>query len=391
MGTGGGGLRGEISNRRLAATPIHPSGCGETGFVASVRALDDAGIAGVGDALTRTPSRSKQLLADFRLGTLKEAAGPKVAGFLGGYLRRVNFPAPRCLTSTLHLSAAARKTLVCYPSRVLQMQGKVTEHLRRADYSILHVEASPIANAASPGQFVMAAPHVGDSLPTPLLKRALAIYQVSSPADGPAEMTLLLKVVGEGTRRLSLVRPGEELDLVGPLGVGFDLARAAGRINLIVAGGTGIASVYLLAERLVRSGEEVRLIYGGRTREDLVGLDDFHRLQVEVIPATEDGSLGHPGLVTGALGACLSELPARLVNLYACGPNRMMQVVTELALPLGIPCQVSVEMKMACGFGVCLGCTVKTRTGYRLACTHGPVFDAEGFVWEPSPSAEVIR
>jgi dihydroorotate dehydrogenase electron transfer subunit len=123
----------------------------------------------------------------------------------------------------------------------------------------------------------------------------------------------------------------------------------------------------------------------------MVGLEDFRQLEIPVIPTTEDGTLGRRGLVTAALGDCLAELPAALANLYTCGPNPMMQAVSAMAKERGIPCQISVEMKMACGFGVCLGCTVKTRGSYRLACTHGPVFDADDFVWETVMSGEAVR
>ncbi len=272
-----------------------------------------------------------------------------------------------------------------------QLQGVVIENRRRADYSTLVVEALPIAEAARPGQFVMAAVHCEAAVPSPLLKRALAVYATPESAGVRSQLLLLLKVVGEGTRRLASVNPGDSLDLVGPLGQGFDLERASGRINLVVAGGTGIASVRLLVEDLLRRGEDVRLVYGGRSQGDLMGIEDFESLGLPVTASTEDGSRGVHGLVTDALASLLDALPASRVNVYTCGPNRMMQAVSELVLPLGIPCQISVEMKMACGFGVCLGCTVKTRDGYRLACTHGPVFDAEGFVWERTAALEAVR
>lgn len=301
---------------------------------------------------------------------------------------RVEGPLPRQVTRETRNGSVSASVPICYPSGVWQLEGAVLEQRSWSIYSILTVEAPAIAETALPGQFVMAAPHSGSTVPAPLLKRALAVYGVIHRAGEPSAITLLLKVVGEGTKRLALVRRGETIDLVGPLGVGFDLQRAAGKLNLIVAGGTGIASVRLLAERLLHCGEEVRLLYGGRSRQDLVGLDDFSKLQMEVIPVTEDGSLGVRGLVTDGLRTALQRLPAGLVNVYTCGPNRMMQAVSEMALAAGIPCQISVEMKMACGFGVCLGCTVKTRESYRLACTHGPVFDAHGFVWEPIPQVE---
>lgn len=245
---------------------------------------------------------------------------------------------------------------------------------------VLTVRTPEVAASVRPGQFVMAAVSGQGDTPSPLLKRALAVFTV--PDREATRITLLIKVVGEGTRRLSAVRPGDTLDLVGPLGEGFDLERGRGRINLIVVGGTGIASAFLLARELARAGEEVRLLYGGRTADDLAGLSPFEQMDIPIVTTTEDGTAGRAGLVTDALRECLERYPVRHLNLYTCGPNRMMQVVSEMAAPLGIPCQISVEIKMACGFGVCLGCTVKTTGSYRLACTHGPVFDASEFVWE---------
>jgi dihydroorotate dehydrogenase electron transfer subunit len=250
-------------------------------------------------------------------------------------------------------------------------------------YFILTLHAPEIARRTEPGQFVMAAPADGATVPSPLLKRALAVYSIPDARQERSQITLLLKVVGEGTRRITLARPGDRLELIGPLGRGFDLGRAQGKINLIVVGGTGVASALLLAENLVRAGEEVHLVYGGRTSDDLVGTADFQRLGIPAATATEDGGSGLRGLVTECLEQYLRQFPSRVCNAYTCGPNAMMRAVTRITEDRGIPCQISVEVKMACGFGVCLGCTVKTTRSLKLACTHGPVFDASEFVWEP--------
>ncbi len=249
------------------------------------------------------------------------------------------------------------------------------------DNFMLELEAPALAPEVRPGQFVMASPCDGLSLPNPLLKRALAVYSVAD-GDAPSRIRLLLKVVGDGTRRLADAQPGSVLGLVGPLGNGFDLEAGKGRINLILAGGIGIASVFLLAEQLARSGEVVELLYGARTSRDLVGLSDFEKLGIPVLVTTEDGTRGLEGLITRGLEQCFERFPAEHLNLYTCGPNPMMQAVSRLAAEHRVPCQISVETKMACGFGVCLGCSVKTLDSYRLACTHGPVFRAETFVWE---------
>lgn len=275
---------------------------------------------------------------------------------------------------------------------MIQLTARVIDNQRLPrDYSILTIEAPEIARSALPGQFVMAAVADSGPIPSPLLKRAMAIYTLPDERGENSLLTLLLRVVGDGTRRLASLRPDETVEIVGPLGKGFDLDRAQGKLNLLIAGGTGIASVYLPARSLIRSGEEVELIYGGRTSDDLVGLSDFEALGIPISLTTEDGSRGQRGLVTGALEARLEQLPAHLVNLFTCGPNPMMQAVAGIARQHKIPCQISVEIKMACGFGVCLGCTVKTTSNYRLACTHGPVFDAADFIWEPAPQMEVTR
>ncbi len=257
------------------------------------------------------------------------------------------------------------------------------------DNFLLELEAPSMAPEIRPGQFVMAAPCDGLSLPNPLLKRALAVYSVAGKDGAPSRIRLLLKVVGDGTRRLANAHPGSILGLVGPLGNGFDLEAGKGRINLILAGGIGIASVLLLAEQLARAGEVVELLYGARSERDLVGISDFEKLDIPVLVTTEDGSRGEKGLITEGLKRCLERFPREHLNLYTCGPNPMMQAVSRLAVEHGIPCQISVETKMACGFGVCLGCSIKTLDSYRLACTHGPVFQAETFVWEgENPSSE---
>lgn len=246
---------------------------------------------------------------------------------------------------------------------------------------VLSVQAAQIASQVCPGQFVMAAEAFQDSLPSPLLKRALAVYSIGRD-EAASVITLLVKVIGEGTRRLAGLQSGDRLSLIGPLGNGFDLEAARGKTSYLVAGGIGIASVYLLAETLVSRGERVHLFYGGRSAEELVGLEDFEKLGIEIVLSTDDGSRGSPGFVTEVLACQLERHPERPCVIYTCGPNPMMKKVTRMAREHNLPCFLSVESKMACGFGVCLGCSVKTVSSYRLACTHGPVFEAGEFIWE---------
>lgn len=247
---------------------------------------------------------------------------------------------------------------------------------------LLAVRTPEIAETVRPGQFVMAAELTSQSLPYPLLKRALAVFSAVEEEGRKSVITLLLKTVGEGTLRLAALQPGDSVSLIGPLGNGFDLEPARGRINFLIAGGIGIASFYLLAQALQAAGEEVHLIYGARSAADLVMLEDFRRLDIPVFMTTDDGSQGLRGPITEGLRAYMPDHPSQRLFFYVCGPNRMMKAVTDLARRHGVPSQISVEAKMACGFGVCLGCTVKTVHSYRLACRHGPVFKGEEFVWE---------
>ena len=280
--------------------------------------------------------------------------------------------------------------MLCYPCpMIVDIEGKARscESLGRDNF-LLTVEASAIAAASRPGQFVMAAAAEPYSQPFPLLRRSLAVFSIEGSSR--EQVTLLLKIVGDGTRKLAGLKEGDPIRLAGPLGCGFDSEMARGKQALIVAGGIGIASVYLLAEQLVGQGTDVLLIYGGRTAADLVCLEYFEALPISLVLTTEDGSRGRAGRVTGALAEYLPSLSPERSVLYTCGPNPMMKAVSSQVVPLGVPCQVSVETKMACGFGVCLGCSVKVGDQYRLACTHGPVFEAAGFRWEEETESRTV-
>jgi dihydroorotate dehydrogenase electron transfer subunit len=216
-----------------------------------------------------------------------------------------------------------------------------------------------------PGQFAMLALNPHGVHRDPLLGRPMAVYRGDASA-----LEFRFKVVGRGTQILSELPAGAEVGIVGPLGNGFPDPVDG---TVLVGGGTGIASLYELASRAPRS---VRVLLGGRTRAEVMGLEDFEALGVDLEVATEDGSWGHKGLVTELLRL------ERGQPLIACGPTAMMRVTAELAAREGAHCLVSLESPMACGFGICLGCAVPTRTGYRYVCTDGPVFDAREVCWD---------
>ncbi len=235
----------------------------------------------------------------------------------------------------------------------------------------------------APGQFVMLSPGaVGEARRTdPLLPRPMAVFRERETPAGP-EIEVLYKRTGRGTQLLSEAVVGDRVAVVGPLGSGFAPGDAAERA-LLVAGGTGIASVYELA-RVERERRTVEVLLGARAADDLMALDDFEALGVEVFVATEDGSRGTHGLVTEVLEARLAAGPAATV--YSCGPTPMMERCAGIAEQHGARCIVSLENTMACGFGVCLGCAAPHRRGgYALVCREGPVFDAADVVWSGLP------
>jgi len=247
---------------------------------------------------------------------------------------------------------------------------------------LVSLRAPKVAQQALPGQFVMAAQVDDSSIPYPLLRRALAVYSTTQEDGEKSIINLLLKIVGDGTLRLASLEKDDTVNLIGPLGNSFNTVHNTSRKHFLVAGGIGIASFYLLAEQLRQKNQEVHLIYGGQTADDLVGLEDFQMLDIPVYVTTNDGSQGFKGLVTEGLEIYLQKVPYDNLTIYTCGPTPMMKAVSDLAAHHSIACQISVEAKMACGFGVCLGCSVKTTDTYRLACQHGPIFDASEFIWE---------
>ncbi len=236
----------------------------------------------------------------------------------------------------------------------------------------LTLRAPLIAAAAAPGQFVMAA--CGPFL-DPLLRRPFSIHRLPAPDT----LQLLFRIVGRGTEALAGLRPADPLSLLGPLGRGFPL-RTEGPACL-VGGGIGIAPLLFLAEnllpRLSGSGSLLVLL-GGRTAAEIEPLAGaFRDLGCPVEAATDDGSLGHHGLVTDLLPRHLPSVR----QVFACGPTAMMAAAAALCRQSGVACAVSLEARMACGLGACLGCTVRGRDRYLHVCKEGPVFPAEEVLW----------
>ena len=251
----------------------------------------------------------------------------------------------------------------------------------------MRVEGWP---GAWPGQFVMVGAGPEASVPRrdPLLPRPMAVYRdFGETATGEREVELLYRVVGRGTTLLSEAEEGDRVSIVGPLGEGFPVDGGEGPAFL-VGGGTGIASLFELARALAATGRETVVMLGARGEKDLIGRDDFAALAgdgVELVCATEDGSVGVEGFVTVPLRERLAKAGAS-ATVFAVGPTPMMRACADLAAEAGAGCLVSLENPMACGFGVCLGCAApRTEGGFSLVCKAGPVFEASEIAWEGLP------
>ncbi len=238
-----------------------------------------------------------------------------------------------------------------------------------AGYRYLIVSAPKQAAEMKPGQFV----HIRvPTLEKSALRRPFSVFNA-----GDGKVTVLYKTVGRGTEALSKVKVGEFVDIEGPLGKGFPLSCKG--TALLVGGGFGVAPLYFLARRLPKS----ILFVGGRTKDDLLALDKFAEIGVEARIATNDGSAGEKGFVTGPLDAAINELRTKgeEFELFTCGPDGLLKAVTERALELKVPGWISVDRHMICGMGACFACIQKTVRGNSRCCIEGPVFKAEELVW----------
>ncbi len=234
---------------------------------------------------------------------------------------------------------------------------------------LIWLESTDIEPAAQPGQFVMV--RCGDYL----LPRPLSIHRRTDKGD---KLALLFTVMGKGTYWLSQRKTGDNIDLFGPLGNGFSID-AASRNLLLVAGGIGIAPLHFVAQEAIKKGCSIKLLYGTPNRYRYP--EDLLPSQIELISVTEDGTVGRKGMVTDLLPDFVDWAD----QVFACGPLPMYRDIAckKQGLKLeGKPVQVSLEMRMGCGLGVCYACTVKTKNGLKQVCRDGPVFDLDDILWD---------
>ena len=264
-----------------------------------------------------------------------------------------------------------------------QLQAKILQNEEiEPGFFRMCIASSYLAKKAKPGQFVEV--RCGKET-DPLLRRPLGIHRV---VKGGIE--LLYEVVGRGTGLISGMKEKDACDLIGPLGNGFDVPLRP-CASILVGGGNGVAPLLFLAEELAKKRARLYILIGGCSKRHILCEKDFKKTGAKVFVTTEDGSRGHKGLITHLLTELLRKTKdERRTTIYACGPTGMLKAVSEIARDSRLSCQVSLEERMACGVGVCLGCPVRIKRGhglegagyeYRMVCKDGPVFDAEEIFW----------
>lgn len=229
-------------------------------------------------------------------------------------------------------------------------------------FSVLSKE---IASVAVAGQFCM----IG--LEKVFLRRPLSIYSVDKKNGA---ISFLYKIIGKGTDILANLPVGSTVKVLGPLGHGYPLDIKENFEPVLVAGGTGIASIHFLASSLNISGN---LYYGVRKKEELMCLNEFEKNGWKINVSTEDGSYGYKGFVTDLLSKQIQQNSI----IYVCGPTPMIKKVAEIAKKKNILGYASLEQKMACGVGNCQGCAVKIENVYKMACKDGPIFPIEKIIF----------
>jgi dihydroorotate dehydrogenase electron transfer subunit len=263
------------------------------------------------------------------------------------------------------------------------------------------LDCPQISSEVKPGQFVHVRIGGEDG---PLFRRPFSIFRRVALKRNRLGIEIVYKVIGTGTRVMTGLRKGDMLDIIGPLGHGFDLDRSKS-IHVVVAGGTGAACLFLLAEEISKAGLPLKVLLGADTKASVLLRKEYASLSGEVMVSTDDGTYGFRGFVTQMLDQGLREgkISTDCV-VYASGPELMLKALASVCQKYRIPAQVSVERPMMCGIGACLACVCKvdpTRIsrnrdlgsshiqsiperefGYALVCKDGPVFDMNEVIFD---------
>jgi len=230
-----------------------------------------------------------------------------------------------------------------------------------------------IARQIQPGQFVL--------LEGIFLGRPLTVYST----DDKQVIRLVCQVVGDNTRQYAELRPGDSISVRGPLGQAAIIDPEV-ELFILVGGGVGLASLHFLGRYICQQTEaRVIVVAGFKTKDHVFGIDDLRKLGAEMNIVTDEKSRHERGTAVDAFQRIISRpdgLPdCQRIQVYSCGPSRMMEGVASLVQQAGIPCFVFLETVTICGFGVCLGCTITTTDGFKLLCQDGPIFPAAKVDW----------
>lgn len=272
---------------------------------------------------------------------------------------------------------------------MIQHSAEILTHRKIGEeYFSLTLVAPEIAETAKPGQFVELRPPASSSF---ILRRPFSIFRVSRRAGGARTIEVVFDVRGPGTAALAALRPHDMVDVVGPIGKGFTLPKSQYSC-LLVGGGVGATPLFFLADELSAAGKRVDILWGASRSSRLVEPIEAKRLGAVSEFATDDGSVGHHGLVTEVMPQMIERCSTEVI--YACGPHAMLREVSRIGLEHRVPVQVAMEELMGCGIGICMTCVtpVFTREGehvvYARTCVDGPVFNGARVAWDAHPRSE---
>ena len=236
---------------------------------------------------------------------------------------------------------------------------KIIENNKIAKAVYKMVLEGDTSKITAPGQFV------NIKLEEKFLRRPISVCDAKEN-----RLTLIYKVVGEGTEIMSEMQQGTELDILTGLGNGYDISKS--KKPLLIGGGVGVPPLYYLAKRLIAAGQKPSVILGFNTEDEVFLEEEFKALGCDTYVTTADGSYGIKGFVTDALGMVDYDY------FYTCGPMPMFRAIEAVIKTSG---QYSFEERMGCGFGACMGCSCKTKNGYKRICKDGPVLEREEIIW----------
>ena len=237
---------------------------------------------------------------------------------------------------------------------------KITDNKKIAEKTYFMSLEGGTSAITKPGQFI------NIKLDGFFLRRPISVCDCEN-----GKLSIIYKVVGNGTKEMSELTVGAELDILSGLGNGYDTSKS-GDCPVLIGGGVGVPPMYLLCKKLVSEGKKATVILGFNSEKEVFGVDEFKATGAEVYVTTADGSVGTKGFVTDVLKNL------HYTYFYTCGPMPMFKAIESIAKTSG---QYSFEERMGCGFGACMGCTCKTKYGNKRICKDGPVLEREEIVW----------